>query len=118
MHTNEPTPVIEWRQLAYSGMVNFGAVKHSSLWRMEVVSGFSFSFFFSFFFYNNQIRVFCLVNCSVYILIFWDIERGKGRSVVLFWERMAGIGKFRPQLIELTSFKPKLLIRFIMNKTC
>ena len=28
------------------------------------------------------------------------------------------IGKFRPQLIELTSFKPKLLIRFIMNKTC
>ena len=27
-------------------------------------------------------------------------------------------GKFRPQLIELTSFKPKLLIRFIMNKTC
>ena len=29
-----------------------------------------------------------------------------------------GVGKFRPQLIELTSFKPKLLIRFIMNKTC
>ena len=28
------------------------------------------------------------------------------------------VGKFRPQLIELTSFKPKLLIRFIMNKTC
>ena len=27
------------------------------------------------------------------------------------------VGKFRPQLIELTSFKPKLLIRFIMNKT-
>ena len=26
------------------------------------------------------------------------------------------VGKFRPQLIELTSFKPKLLIRFIMNK--
>ena len=26
--------------------------------------------------------------------------------------------KFRPRLIELTSFKPKLLIRFIMNKTC
>ena len=26
--------------------------------------------------------------------------------------------KFRPLLIELTSFKPKLLIRFIMNKTC
>ena len=28
------------------------------------------------------------------------------------------VGKFRPWLIELTSFKPKLLIRFIMNKTC
>ena len=28
------------------------------------------------------------------------------------------VGKFRPQLIELTSFKPKLLIIFIMNKTC
>ena len=28
------------------------------------------------------------------------------------------VRKFRPQLIELTSFKPKLLIRFIMNKTC
>ena len=28
------------------------------------------------------------------------------------------VGKFRPRLIELTSFKPKLLIRFIMNTTC
>ena len=28
------------------------------------------------------------------------------------------VGKFRPRLIELTSFKPKLLIRFIMNKPC
>ena len=28
------------------------------------------------------------------------------------------VGKYRPQLIELTRFKPKLLIRFIMNKTC
>ena len=28
------------------------------------------------------------------------------------------VGKFRPQLIELTSFNSKLLIRFIMNKTC
>ena len=28
------------------------------------------------------------------------------------------VGKFRRQLIELTNFKPKLLIRFIMNKTC
>ena len=26
--------------------------------------------------------------------------------------------KSRPRLIELTSFKPKLLIRFIINKTC
>ena len=28
------------------------------------------------------------------------------------------VGKYRPRLIELISFKPKLLIRFIMNKTC
>ena len=28
------------------------------------------------------------------------------------------VGKFRPRLIELTSFKLKLLIRFIMNKPC
>ena len=28
------------------------------------------------------------------------------------------VGKFRPQLIELTSFEPKLLITFIINKTC
>ena len=89
MHTNEPTPVVEWRQLTYSGTVNFGAIKHSSLWRMEAVSGFSY-----FFIFYNQIRVFCLVNYSVYIyiyiLIFWHIEREKGRSVVLFRERVVG----------------------------
>ena len=28
------------------------------------------------------------------------------------------VGKFRPQLIKLISFKPKLLIRSIMNKSC
>ena len=28
------------------------------------------------------------------------------------------VGKFRPRLIELTSLKPKFLIRLIMNKTC
>ena len=28
------------------------------------------------------------------------------------------VGKFRSRLIELASFKPKLLIRFIVNKTC
>ena len=28
------------------------------------------------------------------------------------------VGKFRHRLIELTSFKPKLLIRFIINKPC
>ena len=28
------------------------------------------------------------------------------------------VGKFRPRLLKLTSFKPKLLIRFIMNKPC
>ena len=31
---------------------------------------------------------------------------------------VTGVGKFIPQLIELTSIKPKLLIRFIMNKPC
>ena len=38
-----------------------------------------------------------------------------------FWwgkRKEENVGKFRPQLIELTSFKPKLLIRFLMNKTC
>ena len=28
------------------------------------------------------------------------------------------VGKIRARLIELTSFKSKLLIRFIMNKSC
>ena len=28
------------------------------------------------------------------------------------------VGKFRLKLIELKSFKPKLLIRFIINKPC
>ena len=27
------------------------------------------------------------------------------------------VGKLRPRLIDLTSFKPKLLIKFIINKT-
>ena len=31
-------------------------------------------------------------------------------------ETLPFVWKFRPWLIELTSFKPKLLIRFIMNK--
>ena len=28
------------------------------------------------------------------------------------------VGRFRPRLIELINIKPKLLIRFIMNKSC
>ena len=28
------------------------------------------------------------------------------------------VGKFKPRLIELTYFKPKLLIRLIINKPC
>ena len=32
--------------------------------------------------------------------------------------KFLNVKKFKPRLIELTSFKPKLLIRFIMNKTC
>ena len=35
-----------------------------------------------------------------------------------FWWWFFYVGKFRPRLIELTSFKPKLLIKFIMNKSC
>ena len=35
-----------------------------------------------------------------------------------YWVFNMYVRKFRPQLIELTSFKPNLLIRFIMNKTC
>ena len=42
LHSDEPTLVIEWSQLAYSRTVNFRAVKHSSLWRMEAASGFSY----------------------------------------------------------------------------
>ena len=37
---------------------------------------------------------------------------------VIIQKKKKIVGKFRPRLIELTSFKPKLLIRFIMNKTC
>ena len=35
-----------------------------------------------------------------------------------FHAKITAVGKFRPQLIEITSFKPKLLIRLIMNKLC
>ena len=35
-----------------------------------------------------------------------------------FVNNFSFVGKFRPRLIELTSFKLKLLIRFIRNKTC
>ena len=37
---------------------------------------------------------------------------------ITFLSSFEPVGKFRPQLIELTSFKSKLLIRFIINKTC
>ena len=42
-------------------------------------------------------------------LLFWIL--------VNKWENV-NVEKFKPRLIELTSFKPKLLIRLIMNKTC
>ena len=41
-----------------------------------------------------------------------------GLSNKVIIQKKKNVGKFRPRLIELTSFKPKLLIRFIMNKTC
>ena len=37
---------------------------------------------------------------------------------LLSFTSMALIGKFRLRLIELISFKLKLLIRYIMNETC
>ena len=39
-------------------------------------------------------------------------------SVIIALKVRSGthVGKFRPQLIELTNFKPKLFIRLIMNK--
>ena len=44
-------------------------------------------------------------------------KRGIVEALPLFiW--LVDVGKFRPWLIELTNFKPKFLIRFIMNKTC
>ena len=38
--------------------------------------------------------------------------------ILIFSTPMKGVGKFRPRLIELTNFKSKLLVKFIMNKTC
>ena len=58
--------------------------------------------------------------CGVLSLFTAVRERG-GRETKIRERRyiiLVNVGKFRPQLIELTSFKPKLLIRFITNKTC
>ena len=71
------------------------------------------------------IRVF--INCNHYKLKNWslmiiisclivtDIYTNLG---LCSFSVKQNVGKFRPQLIELTSFKSKLLIRFIMNKPC
>ena len=39
-------------------------------------------------------------------------------SITSGYKYNESVGKFRPRLIELISFKPKLLIKFIMNKLC
>ena len=38
--------------------------------------------------------------------------------VFFFFFEVMSVEKFKPRLIELTSFRLKLLIRFIMNKPC
>ena len=53
----------------------------------------------------------------------WKTGRMKNGEGIEKWENkrdlvFTHVGKFRPRLIELTSFKLKLLIRFIMNKHC
>ena len=43
-----------------------------------------------------------------------------GWSIFFFWCICVNnvVWRFRPRLIELINIKPKLLIRFIMNKSC
>ena len=56
-----------------------------------------------------------ITNCHKLFALLEEI----GKLVNLEVLRLSScVGKFRPWLIELTSFKPKLLIRFIMNKPC
>ena len=50
------------------------------------------------------------VICKVYLAFFPQKPLTPGIVNV--------VGKFRPRLIKLTSFKPKLLIKLIMNKPC
>ena len=42
----------------------------------------------------------------------------KGFKIHFFLKCFNYVEIFRPRLIKLTSFNPKLLIRFIMNKPC
>ena len=71
--------------------------------------------------YENQYKLATLASvknvinflCVCALLISKWIWRSKD-EILIFND----VGKFRPRLIELTNFKSKLLIRFIMNKTC
>ena len=54
----------------------------------------------------------------IYMPAFQQMKLEKKRIRPFTSSLVSFVGKFRPQLVELTSFKPKLLIRFIMNKTC
>ena len=70
--------------------------------------------------YENQYKLATLASvknvinflCVYALLISKWIWRSKD-EILIFND----VGKFRPRLIELTNFKSKLLIRFIMNKT-
>ena len=52
--------------------------------------------------------------CHIKLLLPWESQQ----ALYVKWHILNVVGKFGPQLIELTSFKLKLLIRFIVNKTC
>ena len=54
----------------------------------------------------------------IYMPAFQQMKLEKKRIRPFTSSLVSFVGKFRPQLVELTSFKLKLLIRFIMNKTC
>ena len=52
------------------------------------------------------------------ICIFQNIKEGICLLKSIISLILRPVGKFKPWLIELTSFKLKLLIKFIMNKPC
>ena len=57
-------------------------------------------------------------SCYIYIYIYILNSSSIHRFNLLHFKTLEFVGKYRLRLIELTSFKPKLLIRLIMNKPC